>query len=341
MRVLRPLIVIIAGAAVFLTGVLASPVINTSVLGQHLMGAALIPVRLKQSEFPLINPLLLCDVGNAAQSTQNQDLRKVIQSFVNNEVEQGDVSQMSIYLQRYGGGGWVGINEDALYAPASLLKVPLMIAYYKIAEDTPGFLNQKIFFNGADRNTIEYFTSPNHITASTTYTIDDLIQHMIEASDNSATALLESAMSSTTRQETYSDLGLPTPPTDPSAEYISVKNYAYFFRILYNATYLDRTYSQRALNNLSAIDFSKGIRAGVPQGITVAQKFGERTVLNADGSVNRRELHDCGIIYKKGSNYLLCVMTKGNDFDRMAKSIAGLSSLVYKNVLPPPSPTPN
>jgi hypothetical protein len=164
---------------------------------------------------------------------------------------------------------------------------------------------------------------------------------MIRGSDNTATILLQNAMSSSTLKDTYSDLNIPTPPTDPGAEYISVKNYAYFFRILYNGTYLDREYSERAMQHLTDVDFVRGIRAGVPVTVTVAQKFGERTVLNSDGSVNRHELHDCGIVYKKGANYLLCIMSKGNDFDQMAKNIADLSALVYNAVTLPPNPTPN
>ena len=316
-----------------------SPHIVSMVTGQDQMAAALVPTRLKQTEYPLINPLLLCDVGNSAESTQNQDLHSVILAFINDRITQGKASQMSVYLQRYGGGGWVGINEDVPYTPASLLKVPLMIAYYKIAEDNPSFLDQRISFKGTDQNSSEYFKSGNNIRAGATYSIEDLIQHMIGGSDNTATALLQDAMASTTREDTYRDLGLPTPPTDASAEYMSVKNYAYFFRLLYNATYLNREYSEKALKHLTDVDFVQGIRAGVPLSVPVAQKFGERTVSNTDGTVLRRELHDCGIVYKKGSNYLLCIMSRGKDFDQLAKNISDLSALVYTLVTPPPVPT--
>jgi beta-lactamase class A len=216
-----------------------------------------------------------------------------------------------------------------------------MIAYYKIAENTPSFLDQPIPFAGTDRNGTEYFKSGNTIKPGGTYSIEELIQHMIGGSDNTATTVLEDAMASTTREDTYRDLGIATPSADPTAEYLSVREYAYFFRILYNATYLNRDFSERALQHLTDVDFVQGIRAGVPASVTVAQKFGERTVLNPDGSVNRRELHDCGIVYKKGANYLLCIMSRGNDFDKMAKNISDLSALVYNSITLPPSPTPN
>ena len=99
----------------------------------------------------------------------------------------------------------------------------------------------------------------------------------------------------------------------------------------YNATYLSQEYSEKALKLLTEPDIP-GIRAGVPTTITVAQKFGERSVYDTNNNLTDRELHDCGIVYKPGSPYLLCVMSRGKDFDTMAKNISDLSALVYQNI---------
>ncbi|MDO8560151.1 MAG: serine hydrolase [bacterium] len=60
---------------------------------------------------------------------------------------------------------------------------------------------------------------------------------------------------------------------------MSVKDYASFFRILYNASYLNREQSERALGLMTKTRFRDGIIAGVPAGRPVAHKFGERTTL--------------------------------------------------------------
>jgi hypothetical protein len=132
----------------------------------------------------------------------------------------------------------------------------------------------------------------------------------------------------------YTDLGLPTPPTDPSVEYISAKSFAYFFRILYNGTYLNWEYSQKALDLLTKSHLPDGLASAVPSTVTVADKFGERTVYDQNNNLVDRELHDCGIVYARNSPYLLCVMSKGTDFSKLQQNIHDLSSLVYSTLDP-------
>ncbi len=44
---------------------------------------------------------------------------------------------------------------------------------------------------------------------------------------------------------------------------------------------------------------------------------------------NSVELHDCGIVYPDGDAYLLCVMTKGRDIEKLKMAIAHVSEMVY------------
>jgi len=67
--------------------------------------------------------------------------------------------------------------------------------------------------------------------------------------------------------------------------------------VLYNATYLDRDLSEKALELLANSNFKLGLRAGVSPTVTVADKYGERTAFDPQGNVQYRELHDCGIVY--------------------------------------------
>ena len=289
------------------------------------------PTRLAQTEYPLINPLLLCSLDGRV-NVDDVSLQKQITDFIKQREASGALEDMSVYLQEYGRGKVVEINDNEQYDPASLLKVPLMIAYFQLAEKDPGILSQQTSFTGADENNAKYFKSTNNIKPGVSYTIDQLLRSMIINSDNSATALLSNYVGKDSLLTVYTDLGLPLPPNDPSVQYLSAKSYAYFFRILYNSTYLDREYSQKALGLLSEGHLPNGIASAVPIGTTVADKFGERSVFNPDGTLVERELHDCGIVYKTGSPYLLCIMSKGTNFDRMAENIHDLSSLVYESL---------
>ena len=174
------------------------------------------------------------------------------------------------------------------------------------------------------------------LTPGKLYSIDELIRAMIEGSDNNATALLFDYLNQDSLQDAFSDLGLKSllsENTKNTSDIISVKSYSYIFRILYNSTYLSRELSEKALQYLSYADFNQGIVGGLPKGVIAAQKFGERTILAPDGVTPlRRELHDCGIVYYPEHPYLLCVMTRGEDFDTLANAIRSVSALVYGDV---------
>jgi beta-lactamase class A len=263
---------------------------------------------------------------------QNKNLQSQVSSFVSSRIAQGKATDMSVYILDYAGGGWVGVNENKGYDAASLYKVPVMIAYYQQAEKDPALLTRKVEWNGTDQNEGEYFRSSHNIQPNTPYTIDQLIDSMIVNSDNTALILLTNSIDQQTLLNVYTDLGLQAPPNDVTLQDISAKTYASFFRVLYNGTYLTWADSQKALLLLSQSHLPNGIASAVPAGITVADKFGERTVQNPTGGVTGRELHDCGIVYKPGSPYLICVMSSGSDFTTLAQNIHDLSTLVYANI---------
>jgi hypothetical protein len=53
------------------------------------------------------------------------------------------------------------------------------------------------------------------------------------------------------------DLSITVPKKDTEENYLSVKDVATFFRILYNASYLSRDSSEYALDLLSRVTFDK------------------------------------------------------------------------------------
>jgi hypothetical protein len=86
---------------------------------------------------------------------------------------------------------------------------------------------------------------------------------------------------------------------------------------------------------LTETKFKQGLVAGVPAGVRVAHKFGLFSVLDpvTVGQVNSRQLHDCGIVYKKNDPYLLCVMTKSNaDLPTITGFIKNISETVYSGM---------
>lgn len=291
--------------------------------------APIAPVK-KSEDLKLINPIygfdLEIDKADPKISLLEKDLEELVGEKDNNIVEK----PVGIYFRELSyGGATIGIHSSLTFAPASLFKVPLMMAYFKTAEKDPDFLQKKILYStNTHTNEGEYFKPSQSIQLGTEYTVEDLIKSMIIYSDNEAVNLLKTDIDQKITNQTYKDLGIELPENQSEEEFMTVKNYASFFRILYNATYLNEEFSAKALNILSQSDFNQALTAPLPDNITAAHKFGERTV-QATGV---KQLHDCGIIYYPSHPYILCVMTKGENFDEQANLIRQISETVYKRI---------
>ena len=160
------------------------------------------------------------------------------------------------------------------------------------------------------------------------YTVEEVIRRTLIYSDNTAMAMLINNLDLSIQNKVYKDLGITIPGEEGLDDYLSVAEYASFFRVLYNASYLSRESSQKLLSLLTEVDFEGGLRGGVPQGVTVANKFGERGF----NGTPQLQLHDCGIVYFTDRPYLLCVMTRGEDFAELAEVIRTVSKTVFDQV---------
>ena len=290
------------------------------------------PIR-EGGNYKYINPLLFCEISENREFNQFQPLKGKILALLSDKVNNSLVEKSSVYYRDLNSGRWFCINENERYTPASLLKVPRMIAFFKLAESQPSILQKNIFYDGTfNDNKYEDIKPKKEIQAGYWYTIEDLIEYMIKYSDNNATRLLSENIDPDLLKEVYTDLGLSLPPSGIGVDFMSAKSYSYFFRVLYNSSYLSRQVSEKALSLLTLVDFDNGLMAGIPDNITLANKFGEGEFLTPEGQVISRELHECGIFYKPNHPYLLCVMTKGNNFDNLTGVIKDVSNLVYSNL---------
>lgn len=284
---------------------------------------------LRSGGFEFTNPLLDCDKYQASSSTYLADLKNDLQEYIADALEDGKAKHISVYYRNLNNGPWIGIDEHYNYTPASLLKVPIMIAVLKKSEKDTAFLSNIVQYNQVR----ETSTNPNMVDNKSlkignTYSVEELIEYMIIHSDNNATMTLLDMIGDDYLIKVMIDCGVNAENRDLSTDCISIKEYSSFFRILYNASYLSREMSEKALKLLSQVSFNKGLPAKLPNEIKVAHKFGERAFTDSD----IKQLHDCGIVYVPGSPYLLCVMTKGNDFDQLVSIIADISELVYNEV---------
>jgi beta-lactamase class A len=286
----------------------------------------------RQGGYKLINPLLECDIKGETALNKYVPFEKKIKERIQKEViDPNNNIYLAMYFRNLNNGPWFGINPDENFSPASLLKVPLLMAYLKLSEEDPDVLKKIIAYNGAQPGAVSQDVVPKDpLQAGEPYTVEDLLNRMIIFSDNEAMSLLVQNISPEDFNRTYSDLGINVPDVRGPDDFMSVKEYASFFRILYNAAYLDKRTSEKALEMLSKVEYKDGLVAGIDDGISVAHKFGERKIEENGNPLN--QLHDCGIVYYEKYPYLLCVMTRGKDFQELSGAIAQTSRIVFSEI---------
>lgn len=283
-------------------------------------------IRLKGAA--LTSPLLRCETPENNNEQHYQDLKNKLTVEISQDTKDNLVSDVSIYFREMQPGKWFAINDSEKYAPASLLKVPIMMAYFKQSESNHSLLVEQIKYDGSVSRDVPYFKPLSNLVKDQQYTVQELIEHMIKQSDNNATDLLLTHLPSMSDLDfVMKDIQLEGLNTKV-ADFMSVNSYADYFRTLFSASYMDENLSEKALNILTQTDFKDGINYGIPPQVLVAHKFGERTFTGSSGD----QLHDCGIVYYPNRPYLICVMTKGKDFDKQASVIRAISAITYKTV---------
>lgn len=279
----------------------------------------------------LLNPLLACEVAETTlRAKQLKPFRQKVKALVEQRISAGMATDISVYFRDLDDGKVFDIDADKGYSPASMGKVPIMMAYLKKAESDPALLTKRITYDGKKDLTLrQYFKPRKTLEAGKSYTIDDLVFRMIAYSDNNAWALLIANMDLNYLNSMVAELGADFVEGPSGETLVTVKSYSIFLRVLYNASYLNKEMSEKALEYLSVEEFPVGIVASVPQNITIASKFGERQ-FGANGEM--KLLHNFGIVYHPKQPYLICIMTKGRDFDQLAAVIRDISKIVYDEI---------
>lgn len=288
------------------------------------------PIREQNTDYKYISPLLSYDLPPNTRNAEFTELSQKIKLLMGEDLAEGKINRLGVYFKDLSSGQWTGINEGGLFQPASLLKIPIMIAYFKLAETDKSILNKRLTI------VLTRVTSPNRAPSSLykvgqEYLTSELIRGMIVESDNDATDTLIQNINPGFLSEIFSDLGVRPPSNDEVSQAISPKTFGLFFRVLYNATYLNREFSEKALMLLNQVDFKEGLAIDKLRYVPIAHKFGER-VISSDMNNPIIQLHDCGIVYYSKSPYFLCVMTEGKNEDELKHTIQDISNLTLDEV---------
>lgn len=289
---------------------------------------------LRSSGYQFVSPVLFSDFGNDITTPVLKGREEEIEKQIDGMKSSTSLKKMSVYYRNLNTSQQVVVDNGEKYFPASLSKLPLAMAYYKLDEASPGLLDTSGELNfEQDYNANQEIGPQEFPVSGQSYSIRQLIEMMLKYSDNTSFNLLLGRSEATdTLRKLFSDIKLFYPYDQTEVkEVFNVKEIGRFYRLLHNATYLNAANSESLLQQLTQSTYKQAIVGGVPQEVKVAHKYGLETQRDMQGNLVGRQLHDCGIVYTPNNPYLLCIMTKSGagDLSQIEQDIAKISKLVY------------
>lgn len=226
-----------------------------------------------------------------------------------------------LYFEYLPSGTSIGINEKDTFYAASLIKVPVVMAYYRQTEETGlSFNDAKITLNEQDID--QDFGALWQRGIGTQITYNEAVQLSLKNSDNTAALALANRIGQQYFDSVYAGLDIDFTKVDDKV-IISTKQYASILKALYFSSVLTKSSSQAILTLLTQTNWNDKLPAGVPVGIPVAHKFGVYTEKNL--------YQDCGIVYVPKRPYVLCMMSQSSEDEAKAR-MTSLSRIIYEYV---------
>lgn len=260
-----------------------------------------IPTASEHRIFPYLSKRIFIDNQNDILISFT-NLRTELRTYINSLPY-----QTGFYFEYLPSGTSIGVNEKNQFIPASLIKVPIVMAVYKKIE--LGKLHRNDFITMEERYKDPTSGSMWERENGSQIAVKDAIDKTLDESDNTAKNILLSLLNRDEISFVFDSLDLDIGSKTEQESVISPKNYASILRSLYLSSYLNRESSNEILEILSQASDDKKIRAGIPNNVTVSSKYGVSKNPQSDKSVNS----DCGIIYVPKRPYLLCVMIESSE----------------------------
>lgn len=271
-------------------------------------------VVIPQKKYPLIGKrVLLPDWQNDIIINflpLRQKLRETIQPYSDS---------FALYFEYLPTGTSIGINEDSEFTAASLLKVPVVMAYYHKKEhegmkEDPMVVIQK---NQLD----DHYGDLYKKGAGYKISLGEAARLALEYSDNTASLIIAGNISDADFTYVYEGLDIQ-PMLKNDNPVVTAQQYTSILKSLYFTSILNRDDSEAILDMLTKTKFNDKIPAGIPHDIQIAHKI---------GLIDKQIYQDCGIVYIPARPYAVCMISKSDKAtanERMSK----ISKMIYEYV---------
>ena len=226
----------------------------------------------------------------------------------------------AVYFEYLPTGTTIGVNEDHDFTAESLLKVPVVMAYFHKKELLNMTADPTVQIQQKELNS--KFGDLYKKGAGYKINLAQAVKLALQNSDNTASLVLADQITEDDFRFVYDGLDIPEMVTGKKMPIITTQEYSSVLKALYFASVLNNEDSETILSLLTQTDFNDMLPSGVPSGIPVAHKI---------GLVNGEIYQDCGIVYVPQKPYSLCLVSK-SDQKTARQRMHALSKMVYDYV---------
>jgi beta-lactamase class A len=227
--------------------------------------------------------------------------------------------EFAFYFEYLPTGTSIGIHEDDEFTAASLLKVPVVMAYYHKKETEN--ITQDPVVTIMPKELDEHFGDLYKKGAGAQISLGEAAKIALQQSDNTASFILADNISNDDFKFVYEGLDIEFTVLEDSPV-ITAQQYTSILKSLYFSSILNRDDSQEILDLLTNTRFKDMLPGPIPDDIPVAHKI---------GLINKQIYQDCGIVYLPKRPYTLCMISK-SDRPTAEQRMQAVSKVVYEYV---------
>jgi len=220
-------------------------------------------------------------------------------------------------------------NENSSIVAASLIKLPVLAVVFVAENEGLLSLDQEVIIQRKDITGGSGILKAKKLPLA--LRLSELLKIMVSRSDNTATNKIIELLGFDYLNLKFKELGLHDTSLSRKMmdfksrkkgieNYTSARDIAYLLEKIYKKDFLNKKFSELALSWLKQQKVKDRLPRYLPEGTVVAHKTG----------LERGIVHDAGIVFSAGGNYIICVMlSNASSYKKAKKFIAQLSLLTY------------
>lgn len=224
----------------------------------------------------------------------------------------------ALYFEYLPSGMSIGVNSAADFSTASLIKVPVAIAFLQKVDAGKVDLSQKVVIEPRHAD-MAFGTLWQSVGEE--ISLGEALRLMLAQSDNTAYTILSEYVTFEELEDVQGKLDLSV-NIEEEQVVMNARQFTSVMKALYFSSLLSYESSELILKHLASSGFDDKLVAGVPSDIEVASKI---------GVLPDRLYSECGIVYLPRRPYILC-MISGTDETTARERMETISGIVYDYV---------